>query len=192
MRRLASFAGLLAVLLAFAEITGIVLVAKWLGNSATVILLLASAVAGMWVLRYQGRRAWRVLHERDSAAHAPTAVADSLLGAIAGSLLILPGFGSSIAAGVLLLSPVRQWAARRTLRRLTRWMPDSVSERLNEPIRVRSHRGESGSVRETADRAVTEPEGEGGVAEAEHMTIIAPEPTPKRSELPKDEPPRET
>ncbi|MGH3545180.1 MAG: FxsA family protein [Mycobacteriales bacterium] len=179
MRRLASFAGLFLVVGAFIEITGIVLVASWLGNTTTVIALLLSSVAGCWVLRLEGRRAWRVLHERDSATHAPTAVADSLLGAVAGALLILPGFLSTIIAGVLLLPPVRRIVARRSLRRLGRWRPNPISERLRDRthanMHVKSHRAQPRED-ETPRHTTLTPEGEGGVAEAEHMIVIAPEP----------------
>ncbi len=174
MRRLASFAGLIFVVLAFVEIAGIVLVASWVGNGTTVILLLLAAATGCWVLRLEGRRAWKVLHERDSSAHAPTAVADSLLGAVAGALLILPGFLSTLIACIVLLPPVRRVLARRSLRRLGRWMPTSVDEQLRGPTRVKSHRAASVAEEKPRHTTVT-PEGEGGVAEAEHMIVISPE-----------------
>ncbi|HEX3732918.1 MAG TPA: FxsA family protein [Mycobacteriales bacterium] len=173
MPRLVSFAGLLLVALGFIEIAGIVLVASWIGNTPTVILLLASAIAGFWVLRIHGRRALRVLQERDSDTHAPTAVAESLLGSVAGGLLILPGFISSIAATVLLIPLVQRVVAKRSLRRLGRWLPSSVSERLTGPVHVRSHRAappQTGS-----EHTTVQPDAEGGVVEAEHMIVIATE-----------------
>ncbi len=187
MRRLMSFAGLTFVVLAFVEITGIVLVASWLGNTTTVILLLLSAIVGCWVLRLQGRRAWRVLHERDSSAHAPTAVAGSLLGAVSGALLIFPGFLSSIVGCALLLPPVRRMMARRSLLRLSRWMPTSMSDRLKGSMRVKSHRAPAQETEKSRHTTVA-PEGEGGVVEAEHMIVIAPEPPTQTSDI--DPPPK--
>ncbi|MGH3802320.1 MAG: FxsA family protein [Pseudonocardiaceae bacterium] len=175
MRRMASFAGLFLVVLGFVEIAGIVLVATWIGNTSTVILLLASAIVGFWVLRRHGARALRVLQERDSSTHAPTAVTGFLLGAVAGGLLILPGFLTSAVAALLLLPPFRRALARRSLRRFTRWMPASVSDRLNDPLRVRSHRATPPPTHQGSGHTTTNPEGEGGVDEADHMIVISPD-----------------
>ncbi len=179
MRRLVSFAGLVFVVLAFVEIAGIVLVAAWLGNATTVILLLLSAIAGCWVLRLQGRRAWRVLHERNNSAHAPTVIADSLLGSVVGALLILPGFLSTLVACALLLPPVRRAVVRRYMRRLNRWLPVAMGERVRDPMRVKSHRAATPRASSQTDKTrhtTVAPEGEGGVSEAEHMIVIAPQP----------------
>lgn len=184
--RLTSFAGLFFVVLAIAEISAIVLVASWIGAGPTVLLLLGGSILGALVLRRHGRRAWRVLQERDTTTHAPTAVADSLLGAGAGCLLLLPGFISDVIALPLLFPPLRRLLARRLLHRIARWLPPSLSEKLTGPMRVRSHR--MATPKET--RVTEEPAtpAAGGVIEAEHVVELTPEhddepdtaPPPKR------------
>ena len=172
--RVTSFAGLFFVVLAIAEISAIVVVASWVGAGPTVLLLLAGSILGALVLRRHGRRAWRVLQERDTSTHAPTAVADSLLGAVAGCLLLLPGFISDVVALPLLIPPLRRLLAKRLLHRIARWLPPSLSDKLTGPMRVRSHRMASPKEPHVTEEAAAP--AAGGIIEAEHVVELTPEP----------------
>ena len=100
-----------------AEVYVAIQVAGAIGALATVLLLIASWPLGTWVVRAQGRAAWRRLRAAVAAGRAPGAPAlDGALVLVAGGLLIVPGFISD-AFGLLLLAPptralIRRGAAR--------------------------------------------------------------------------------
>jgi UPF0716 protein FxsA len=98
------------------EIYVIIKVGEAIGVFPTVILLLADAVLGSLLLRHQGRGAWerfnRALAERRFPGRE---VADGLLIAVGGTLLLTPGFVTDIFGAVLLIPPSRA-AVRRLLR----------------------------------------------------------------------------
>jgi UPF0716 protein FxsA len=81
----------------------------------TLALLLADALLGSLLLRHQGRGAWRrfnlALAERRFPARE---VADGLMIAVGGTLLLTPGFVTDI-FGLLLLIPPTRAIARRLL-----------------------------------------------------------------------------
>lgn len=119
-RRGPRWGGLLAVLLVVAEIASLVLVGRLVGPGITLLLLLVQAVAGMWVVRHEARRAFRGL---SGWARTPDGVtvtepapgwemAHAPLGVLGGLLLAIPGFLSDLAALFLLLPPTRALASR--------------------------------------------------------------------------------
>ncbi|HEY0675420.1 MAG TPA: FxsA family protein [Immundisolibacter sp.] len=89
-------------------------VAQAVGALATLMMLLASVVAGMVVMRHHGRASLVRLRAALLGGQSPAGpMLDALLAQLAGGLLILPGFGSDAGAICLLIRPLRRWLARR-------------------------------------------------------------------------------
>lgn len=112
----------LLVVLPLIEIGLFVTLGAWLGLWTTLMVVLASALLGVAVIRRQGIVTMLALREAMAARRDPgPAMADGALSVLAGSLLILPGFLTSV-IGLLLLIPasragVAGWARRQMQRR---------------------------------------------------------------------------
>jgi UPF0716 protein FxsA len=107
------------LLLPVAEIATCVSVALLIGFGGAMLLLRATMVAGLLVLRHAGRRGEprSAVAGRDMPAF--EADATRFLLVVAGALLLLPGFLSDLAGAALLIGPVRRACAaavRRTER----------------------------------------------------------------------------
>ena len=87
------FASFLAVvLLVAAEIYVIVTIAHLIGWALTVALLVASTVAGLWLVRVQGRRAWGALRGAAASGVIPDReLGDAALILAGGALIAVPG-----------------------------------------------------------------------------------------------------
>jgi len=110
---------LLFIVVPIAELYVIIQVGQAIGVVPTLILLLADALLGSWLLKHEGRGAWRRFNEALAARRFPgREVADGVLIVIGGTLLLTPGFITDIFGLVLLLPPTRA-IARRVLKRLT-------------------------------------------------------------------------
>jgi UPF0716 protein FxsA len=110
---------LLFIVVPIAELYVIIQVGEWIGVVPTLLLLLADALVGSWLLKREGRAAWRRFNEALRAGRLPgKEVADGFLVILGGALLIAPGFLSDI-VGILLLIPVTRAVARRILYRFT-------------------------------------------------------------------------
>jgi len=111
--------GLLVVLfivVPIVELYVIIQIGGLIGIWPTLALLLADAVFGSLLLRHQGRGAWRRFNQALAERRFPgREVADGLMIAIGGTLLLTPGFVTDI-FGVLLLLPPTRAIARRLLR----------------------------------------------------------------------------
>jgi UPF0716 protein FxsA len=91
--------------LVLAEIAGFVLVGQWLGLLPTLLLVLAAALFGGLVLRWQGMATVMRLQTMTQRGEIPVrAVGDVMLIGLAGLLLLVPGFVTDI-IGLLLLLP---------------------------------------------------------------------------------------
>jgi UPF0716 protein FxsA len=91
------------------EIVTFIYVGSAIGVLKTVLLVIAAAVLGVAVLRYQGLSALRKINRDIQTGQAPEAgIANGFLVAIAGFLLIVPGFITDIIGLALLLPPVRR------------------------------------------------------------------------------------
>jgi UPF0716 protein FxsA len=89
-----------------------------------VVLLLADAMLGSLLVRWQGRAAWRRFSEALQAGRPPAReTIDGALVLLGGALLLTPGFISDILGIALLLPPsravVRRVLARRLVGRMT-------------------------------------------------------------------------
>jgi UPF0716 protein FxsA len=99
------------------ELYVIIQIGGLIGVWPTLALLLADALLGSFLLRHQGRGAWRRFNQALAERRFPgREVADGLMIAIGGTLLLTPGFVTDI-FGVLLLLPPTRAIARALLRR---------------------------------------------------------------------------
>jgi UPF0716 protein FxsA len=97
------------------EIWIILQVGHVIGAWWTLVALVAESVIGAWVVRREGRRAWRNLIAELSTGRVPTKqAADGAAVLVGGVLLITPGFLTD-AAGFLCVLPLTRPVVRRLL-----------------------------------------------------------------------------
>jgi UPF0716 protein FxsA len=88
-------------------------VAESIGVLLTVVLLIVSWPVGSYVLRSEGRAAWRRLSVAVSEGRPPgREVINGALALIGGILLIIPGFVTDVLGLGLLFAPTRAFARR--------------------------------------------------------------------------------
>jgi UPF0716 protein FxsA len=110
---------LLFIVVPIAELFVIIQVGELIGVWPTLLLLLLDAIAGSWLLKHEGRSAWRRFNQALAERRMPgKEVADGFLVILGGALLIAPGFITDI-FGILFLIPPTRAIARRILRRFT-------------------------------------------------------------------------
>ena len=103
----------LFVVVPILELYVIIKVGGLIGVVPTLFLLLGMSLLGAWLLRHQGRGAWRRFNEAIAQRRFPgREVADGLMITIGGVLLLTPGFITD-AVGLLLLLPPTRAIARR-------------------------------------------------------------------------------
>ena len=97
------------------EIYVIIQVGQVIGGWETVFLLLAESLLGAWIVKREGRRAWRMLRETLASGRMPEReLADAALILVGGVLLLTPGFLTDI-AGFLCVLPFTRPVVRRML-----------------------------------------------------------------------------
>ncbi|MDX6323877.1 MAG: protein FxsA [Nocardioidaceae bacterium] len=110
--------GLLFVVVPIAELAILIQLGQLVGPWWTILILLADAALGTWLVKHEGRRAWRGLQEALASHRMPaTELADGALVLVGGTLLITPGFLSDI-AGLFCILPLTRPLARRMLTRV--------------------------------------------------------------------------
>lgn len=98
------------------ELYVIIQIGSLIGVIPTLALLLADALLGSLLLRHQGRGVWQRFNAALAERRFPgREVADGLLIAVGGTLLLTPGFITDIFGLVLLIPPTRA-IVRRLLR----------------------------------------------------------------------------
>jgi UPF0716 protein FxsA len=98
----------LFIVVPIVELYVIIQIGSWIGVVPTIALLLADALLGSLLLRHQGRGAWQRFNKALAERRFPgREVADGLLIAIGGTLLLTPGFVTDIVGLVLLIPPTR-------------------------------------------------------------------------------------
>ncbi|MGO9823047.1 MAG: FxsA family protein [Solirubrobacteraceae bacterium] len=108
---------LLLIIWPIAELLVAIKVAEAIGVLATVLLLLAGWPLGVWLMKAEGRGAWRRLGASVSAGRPPGhEVLDGGLIVAGGFFLIVPGFITDVLGLVLLLAPTRSLARRGIVR----------------------------------------------------------------------------
>jgi UPF0716 protein FxsA len=106
----------LFIVVPIVELWVIIEVGSLIGVWPTIALLLADALLGSLLLRHQGRGAWRRFNAAIAERRFPgKEVADGVLIAVGGTLLLTPGFVTDI-FGVILLIPPTRAIVRRLLR----------------------------------------------------------------------------
>lgn len=98
------------------ELWVIIEIGSLIGVWPTIALLLADALLGSLLLRHQGRGAWRRFNQAIAERRFPgREVADGLLIAIGGTLLLAPGFVTDVFGLIFLIPPTRA-IVRRLMR----------------------------------------------------------------------------
>lgn len=106
--------------LPLAEIAGFVAVGREIGVAMTLLLVFASAVAGIMLLRFQGFGVLRRVQEAARTGNDPGLdVLGGVLIFIAAILLIVPGFISDLVGLLIFLPPVRRAIAGFLRSRMT-------------------------------------------------------------------------
>ncbi|HEY2204598.1 MAG TPA: FxsA family protein [Pseudonocardia sp.] len=116
---------------ALVEVAALAAVVAWLGLGWTLLLLLAGALVGMWLVRREGMRA--ALAMADAArsgrvAHAE--LTDGALIGLAGILILVPGVVSDVLGLLLVLPPTRALVRRRLVRLAERHAPGLGTARI--------------------------------------------------------------
>jgi len=138
MRRSLALLPLGLLLLAVAEISVFVAVVHALGALWALLIIAASSVAGLVLLRREGIRGWRGFRAAAEAGRPPgPQVSNSLVGLLGALLLAVPGFISAVAGLLLVLPPGRNLARRGVERATERRVPASVAGDLFGPRHVR-------------------------------------------------------
>lgn len=106
----------LFIVVPIVELYVIIQIGSLIGVWPTVALLLADALLGSLLLRHQGRGAWRRFNLALTERRFPgREVADGLLIAVGGTLLLTPGFLTDI-VGLIFLAPPTRAIVRRLMR----------------------------------------------------------------------------
>src|SRR3954447_25488940 len=110
---------LLFIVVPVAELYVIIKVGELIGVWPTLALLLADALLGSWLLKHQGREAWRRFNQALAERRFPGREGvDGALIIVGGTLLLTPGFLTDV-VGVFLLLPPTRAITRRLLKRFT-------------------------------------------------------------------------
>jgi UPF0716 protein FxsA len=143
MRRGLAFLPIGLLLLAVAEIAVFVAVVHAIGAGWTVLLVAATSVLGLMLVRREGIRGWQAFRAAAEAGRPPgRQVSNSLVGLFGAMLLALPGLISSAVGLLLVLPPVRGLARRGVERATERQVSAAVAGDLFGPRRVRVRRGD--------------------------------------------------
>lgn len=99
---------LVFIVVPIAELYVIIQVGQAIGALPTIAILVADSILGSWLLRTQGRTAWRRFNEATREGRVPAReVLDGTLVIFGGAFLITPGFITDVIGIVLLLPPTR-------------------------------------------------------------------------------------
>jgi UPF0716 protein FxsA len=116
---------------ALVEVAALAAVVAWLGLGWTLLILLAGAAVGMWLVRREGTRAALALAEAvrgGRAAHAE--LTDGALVGLAGLLILVPGVVSDLLGLLLVLPPSRAFIRGRLVRSVERRAPGLRTVRI--------------------------------------------------------------
>jgi UPF0716 protein FxsA len=140
-RRLLSgfLGGLIAGLI---ELLVFLAVARWLGPGLTVLLMIATSVLGVWLLRREGAKSWRSFRDSLIQGRPPgPSATEGLLVLAGGVLMVLPGFVGDLIGALLVAPPTRRLAARWAESALARRLTPAAATSLFGPRTVRVRAG---------------------------------------------------
>ncbi|MBO0878776.1 MAG: FxsA family protein [Pseudonocardia sp.] len=110
------------LLYAVIEVAALVAVVSWVGLAWTLLVLMAGALVGLWLVRREGARTALALADAvrgGRLAHAE--LTDGALVGLAGLLILVPGVVSDVLGLLMVLPPsralVRRWIVRSVERR---------------------------------------------------------------------------
>ncbi|HSE69975.1 MAG TPA: FxsA family protein [Nocardioidaceae bacterium] len=110
--------GLVAVLFVVVpllELVAVIQVGQAIGAGWTILLLVLDSLLGAYLLKREGRQAWRALREALNSGRVPAReLADGALILVGGTLLLTPGFITD-ALGFFFILPLTRPVARRLL-----------------------------------------------------------------------------
>jgi len=110
---------ILFLLVPVAEIAVFIQVGSRIGAGMTVLLVVVSAVVGVWLVRRQGLATASRVQAMVARGESPAlGMLEGLALLAAGVLLVIPGFLTDIAAFVLLIPPLRRGIIRLYLRHM--------------------------------------------------------------------------
>ncbi|MGL5810068.1 MAG: FxsA family protein [Nocardioides sp.] len=99
------------------EIFVLIQVGQVIGAWWTIVLLIADSIFGGWLVKREGRRAWRALTDALNHGRMPAReLADGGLILVGGTLMLTPGFVTDL-VGMLLILPFTRPIARGALTR---------------------------------------------------------------------------
>ena len=128
----------LFIIVPIAELALLIQVGQAIGVWWTVLLLIADAILGSWLLRAQGRAAWRRFNDTLAGGGLPhREVIDGVLIIFGGALLLTPGFITDIFGLLFLIPPtravMRRLLVRRGMLKLVTSMPGTASPPNGRP-----------------------------------------------------------
>ena len=146
---------ILFIVIPVVELYVIIQVGQAIGVVPTLVLLLADALLGSLLLRHQGRGAWRRFNEALAQRRFPAReVADGVMVAVGGTLLLTPGFVTDIFGLVLLIPPTRALVRRfMGLYLGRRFVVVGAGRRSARPVPGRAPRGAATTSRERRRRS---------------------------------------
>ena len=125
---------LLFIAVPIAELAVIIQVGQAIGIWWTIGVLIADSLLGAWLMRHQGRSAWRRFNEAVYGARVPTReVLDGALVIFGGALLLTPGFITDILGLILLVPPSRALVRGIVSRRIAHRMVASATRTRTAP-----------------------------------------------------------
>jgi UPF0716 protein FxsA len=111
------------IVVPIAELYVIVQVAEVIGVLETIVLLVAVAILGSWLLKREGMAAWTRFRTALTRGRVPAdEISDGALIMFGGALLLTPGFLTDILGFILLFPPTRAGVKAASRRSVKRWM----------------------------------------------------------------------
>lgn len=137
-----STVGLTFVLFVVVEVLAFIGVTQLTGFWWALLLLIAASVAGGWLVKHEGVRAWQRFRSVSEAGERPGPHLTRAFTGLAGALLLLiPGFVTAVIGLLLFLPPVRALAGIGAVKFATARLPSSAAGDLFGPRRVRVKTG---------------------------------------------------
>jgi UPF0716 protein FxsA len=137
------------------EIFAIITVGQAIGVWWTIALLIADSILGAWLMRSQGRAAWRRFNATLAEGRAPAReVLDGVLVIFGGALLLTPGFVTDVFGALFLIPPTRALLRRVLVHRFAARMIVSAPPRFGTRPPARGDGDVEGTAHEVDPRTL--------------------------------------
>jgi UPF0716 protein FxsA len=118
---------LLFVVIPLLELAVLIQVGQVVGLPATILLVLATGVAGAALARREGLRTLTALQGELARGALPgQSLLDGLAILVGGAFLLTPGILTDVAGFLLLLPPTRRWVQRRVRKRIEKGLEEGT------------------------------------------------------------------